>query len=140
MTKQKLQEKKNKEPGKFPYMPGTEDIVREILRNEAIKTIMEYDTDRETMYLYVKPTYNKLTGELLNTPGAFLELPFTCSGSLPPHSLFIYFTSFFSRFHNSENLFRNSCSVICKGSCITILCSSGSFWEISLSFPMSIIP
>ena len=66
MTKQKLQEKKNKEPGKFPYMPGTEDIVREILRNEAIKTIMEYDTDRESMYLYVKPTYNKLTGELMN--------------------------------------------------------------------------
>ena len=65
MTKQKS-EKKNKEPGKFPYMPGTEDIVREILRNEAIKTIMEYDTDRESMYLYVKPTYNKLTGELIN--------------------------------------------------------------------------
>ena len=51
---------------KFPYMPGTEDIVREILKNEAIKTIMEYDTDRESMYLYVKPIYNKLTGELMN--------------------------------------------------------------------------
>ena len=74
MTKQKS-EKKNKEQKKsieeedgedFPYMPGTEDIVREILKHEAIKTVKEYDTDREAMYLYVKPNYNKLTSELMN--------------------------------------------------------------------------
>ena len=72
MTKQT--EKKNKERREakieegedFPYMPGTEDIVREILKHEAIKTVKEYDTDRESMYLYVKPTYNKLTSELMN--------------------------------------------------------------------------
>ena len=50
----------------FPYMPGTEDIVREILKYETIKTVKEHDTDRESMYLYIKPTYNKLTMEIMN--------------------------------------------------------------------------
>ena len=63
-TEHKEEKRKNKK--ELPYMPGTEDIVREILRNEAIKTLIEYDTDRESMYLYIKPTYNKLTGELMN--------------------------------------------------------------------------
>ncbi len=61
--KDRLEEEDEKD---FPYMPGTEDIVREILKHEAIKTVKEYDTDRESMFLYVKPTYNKLTSELMN--------------------------------------------------------------------------
>ena len=31
----------------FPYMPGTEDVVNEILHSEAVRTIKEYDTDRD---------------------------------------------------------------------------------------------
>ena len=38
-----------------PYMPGTEDVVKKILKHEFIKTIKEVDTDRESMYLYIKP-------------------------------------------------------------------------------------
>ena len=49
-----------------PYMPGTEDIVREILHSEAIKTLKEYDTEKESMYLYIKPQISRLTGELQN--------------------------------------------------------------------------
>lgn len=64
---------KNKEY--FPYMPGTEDIVSEILRVEAIKTLKEYETDKEPMYLYVKPQINKLTMELMNpsTAGIYIR-------------------------------------------------------------------
>ena len=50
-----------------PYMLGTEDIVREIFHWEAIKTLKEFDTDKESMYLYVKPQINKLTQELINS-------------------------------------------------------------------------
>lgn len=67
MTKPKENKGPSDEKNSFPYMPGTEDIVREILKYEAIKTVKEYDIDREAMYLYVKPIYNKLTGELMNS-------------------------------------------------------------------------
>ena len=38
-----------------PYMPGTEDVVKKILKYEFIKTTKEEDTDKESMYLYIKP-------------------------------------------------------------------------------------
>ncbi len=40
-----------------PYIPGIGDVVREILYNEAVKTIRETDTDKESIFLYQKPNY-----------------------------------------------------------------------------------
>ena len=61
---------RNKESGSNPdfqpFMPGTEDIAREILRSESINTLKEFDTDKESMYLYQKPKTNLLNDELLN--------------------------------------------------------------------------
>ncbi len=51
-----------------PFMPGTEDVTREIYYNERLKTIREVDVDKEAMWLYVKPKYapNALDNIILN--------------------------------------------------------------------------
>lgn len=67
MTNKKQNQKEDpKDDGYQPYMPGIEDLVREIFRSESIKTLKEFDTDKESMYLYQQPRMNILTGELTN--------------------------------------------------------------------------
>lgn len=56
-----------------PYSPGIEDVVRDILHKEAVKTISECDSDRESMYLYQKPKYD-LNGRLSNPANAGIYL------------------------------------------------------------------
>lgn len=64
-----------KDDGYQPYMPGVEDVVMEILRSESIKTLKEFDTDKESMYLYQQPRRNILTGEMINpsTAGIYIR-------------------------------------------------------------------
>ena len=59
----------------FPYMPGTEDVVNEILHSEAVRTIKEYDTDREAMYLFQKALINPLNGKVIHpqTAGIYMR-------------------------------------------------------------------
>ncbi len=38
-----------------PFVPGSRDIVNAVLRKNHIKTLKEYDTDRESMFLYYDP-------------------------------------------------------------------------------------
>ncbi len=56
------------------YFPGVEDVVKDVIHNETIKTIREVDTDRESMYLYQKPRYG-LNRLLLNprTAGTYVR-------------------------------------------------------------------
>ncbi len=48
-----------------PYSPGIEDFVRRILHEENIRTIREEETEKESMYLLIKPKYD-LKKRLLN--------------------------------------------------------------------------
>ncbi|MHB1440555.1 MAG: DUF5906 domain-containing protein [Cuniculiplasma sp.] len=57
--------KESSPPDFHPFMPGIEDIVMDILHKEAVKTLKEYDTDKETMFYYTKPILN-LGGDVTN--------------------------------------------------------------------------
>ena len=70
MTSKKEKKEPENDTNFHPYMPGTEDVIKEILKFEAIKTVKETDTDKEPLYLYIKPIINKFTNELTNPENA----------------------------------------------------------------------
>ena len=78
MKDKKQNEEKIKTEGETdfqPFMPGIEDIAREILHSESIYALKEFDTDKESMYLYQQPKKDFMTGELLNpsTAGIYIR-------------------------------------------------------------------